>query len=98
MTNLGGKKHARAVVPEGPGGGGGVALPLRVGLIVFVSLVFDHPEAADADVWSGHLHPIQGDPAGGKRREEEGGGLVPGNTSGTTNMWLFPCSARYAVA
>lgn len=66
MTNLGGKKRARAAAPEG----GGAAVPLRVGLVVFVSLVFDHPEAADADVWSGHLHPVQGDPAGGKRREE----------------------------
>lgn len=74
MTNLGGKKAREIGGAGGPRGGGGVALPLRVGLIVFVSLVFDHPEAADADVWSGHLHPIQGDPAGGKRREEGGGG------------------------
>lgn len=65
MTNLGG---ARAAAPGGPEGGG-AAVPLRVGLVVFVSLVFDHPEAADADVWSGHLHPVQGDPAGRKRRE-----------------------------
>lgn len=36
--------------------------PLWVGLVVFVSLVLNHSVAADADVWSGHLHPIQSDP------------------------------------
>lgn len=41
------------------------AVPLRVGFVVFVPLVFDHPEAADADVRSGHLHPVQSDPARG---------------------------------
>lgn len=39
------------------------AVPLWVGLIVFVSLVFNHSVAADANVWSGHLHSIQSDPA-----------------------------------
>lgn len=39
------------------------AVPLRVGLVVFVSLVFNHSVAANANVWPGHLHPIQCDPA-----------------------------------
>lgn len=39
------------------------AVPLWVGLVVFVSLVFNHSVAADANVWPGHLHPIQSDPA-----------------------------------
>lgn len=39
------------------------AVPLWVRLVVFVSLVFNHSVAADADVWPGHLHPIQSDPA-----------------------------------
>lgn len=39
------------------------AVPLWVGLVVFVSLVFNHSVAADADVWSGHLHSVQSDPA-----------------------------------
>ena len=38
------------------------AVPLRVGLVVFVSLVFDHPVAADPDVRPGHLHSVQSDP------------------------------------
>lgn len=38
------------------------AVPLRVGLVVFVSLVFNHSVAADAYVWPGHLHPVQRDP------------------------------------
>lgn len=59
--------------------GPGAAVPLRVGLVVFVPLVLDHPEAADADVWSGHLHPIQGDPA--RRGGEEGRKGVLGNVS-----------------
>lgn len=63
---FGGEKSARERLRRE----GRAAVPLRVGLVVFVSLVFDHPEAADADVWSGHLHPVQSDPAEGKRREE----------------------------
>lgn len=39
------------------------AVPLRVGLVVFVSLVLNHSVAADANVWPGHLHPIESDPA-----------------------------------
>lgn len=39
------------------------AVPLGVGLVVFVSLVFNHSVAADANVWPGYLHPIQCDPA-----------------------------------
>lgn len=39
------------------------AVPLWVGLVVFVSLVFNHSVAADANVWPGHLHPVQSDPA-----------------------------------
>lgn len=39
------------------------AVPLWVGLVVFVSLVFNHSVAADANVWPGNLHPIQSDPA-----------------------------------
>ena len=39
------------------------AVPLWVRLVVFVSLVFNHSVAADANVWPGHLHPIQSDPA-----------------------------------
>lgn len=39
------------------------AVPLWVGLVVFVSLMFDHSVAADAYVWPGHLHSIQSDPA-----------------------------------
>ena len=39
------------------------AVPLWVGLVVFVSLVFNHSVAADANVWPGYLHPIQSDPA-----------------------------------
>lgn len=35
---------------------------LWVGLVVFVSLVFNHSVAANANVWPGHLHPIQSDP------------------------------------
>lgn len=38
-------------------------VPLRVGLVVFVSLMFNHSVAADAYVWPGHLHSIQSDPA-----------------------------------
>lgn len=38
------------------------AVPLWVGLVVFVSLVFDHSVAADAYVRPGHLHPVQRDP------------------------------------
>lgn len=60
-------------------GGPGAAVPLRVGFVVFVSLVFDHPEAADADVWSGHFHPVQSDPArGGEGRK---GALAHGQTT-----------------
>lgn len=55
-----------------PEGGLETALPLRVGFVVFVPLMFDHPEAADADVWSGHLHPVQSDPArGGEERKRK---------------------------
>lgn len=62
-----GEKYAgRLATPEG---GPGAALPLRVGFVVFVPLMFDHPEAADADVRSGHLHPVQGDPARGEGRK-----------------------------
>lgn len=39
------------------------AVPLWVGLVVFVSLVFNHPVAADADVRPGHFHSVQCDPA-----------------------------------
>lgn len=39
------------------------AVPLWVGLVVFVSLVFNHSVAADANVRPGHLHPVQSDPA-----------------------------------
>lgn len=38
------------------------AVPLWVGLVVFVSLMFNHSVAADAYVWPGHLHPVQRDP------------------------------------
>lgn len=55
-------------------GVGRAAVPLRVGLVVFVPLVFDHPEAADADIWSGHLHPVQSDPAKGREGRVWGGG------------------------
>lgn len=39
------------------------AVPLWVGLIVFVSLVLNHSVATYANVGPGYLHPIQSDPA-----------------------------------
>lgn len=36
--------------------------PLGVGFVVLISLVFDHPVTADANIGSGNLHPIQCDP------------------------------------
>lgn len=48
----------------------GAAVPLWVGLVVFVSLVFDHPEAADADIRAGDLHPVESDP--GRREGRRG--------------------------
>lgn len=65
------KGDAFGEIMAGPEGGPGAAVPLRVGFVVFVPLVLDHPEAADADVRPGHLHPVQSDPA---RGEERGGG------------------------
>lgn len=53
------KQHNRSKCEAGDSD----AVPLWVGLVVFVSLVFNHSVAADTNVWPGHLHPIQCDPA-----------------------------------
>lgn len=49
---------------------GSDAVPLWVGLVVFVSLMFNHSVAADAYVWSGHLHPVQRDPETHREKQE----------------------------
>lgn len=79
----GGETRGNAIDPDATPSSGldTDAVPLRVGLVVFVSLMFNHSVAADAHVRPGHLHSIQSDPATHKdtisireRRRGKGGG------------------------